>query len=170
MSRSIRSCVAMTPTAFTHSTRCVRSKAKTKLMYSTRITSESRDVAYTTAGRWRNPFAAKVAARHRTLTNTRTMQAVRGVYRCWRIADSAIVPKIGNPLRAQIGAHGFVLGSVLNTSFTTDIDTRRLRAIAAGFMPAWYDALIRLILPAGTEVTDPAGPCRLLEVLAGTAG
>ena len=37
----------------------------------------------------------------------------------------------------QIQTYGLVLGSVLRTSFTTDSDTRRVRAIAAGFMPAW---------------------------------
>jgi hypothetical protein len=35
-----------------------------------------------------------------------------------------------------------------------DIDTRRERAIAAGFMPAWDEALIKLTLPAGIAVPE----------------
>ena len=70
----------------------------------------------------------------------------------------------------QIQAYGLVLGSVFKTSFTTDSDTRRVRAIAAGFMPAWYEALIRLTLPAGTAVVESRSPFRPLEVLAPIGG
>lgn len=67
-------------------------------------------------------------------------------------------------------ALGLIFGSVLKTSFTTDSDTRRVRAIAVGFMPAWYEARIRLALPAGTAVTEPRRPCRPLEVFAAIRG
>ena len=73
-----------------------------------------------------------------------------------------------NPILIQ--AYGLVFGSVLKTLFTTESDTRRVRAIAAGFMPAWYEALIRFALPAGTAVAESRSPCRPLEVLAAIGG
>ena len=66
--------------------------------------------------------------------------------------------------------YGLVFGSVFKTSFTTESGTRRVRAIAAGFMPAWYEALIRLTFPAGTAVTESRARCRPLEVLPAIGG
>jgi hypothetical protein len=50
-----------------------------------------------------------------------------------------------------------------------DNGTRRERAIATGFMPAWYEALIKLALPAGIAVPESSW-CWPLEAVAAAAG
>jgi len=53
--------------------------------------------------------------------------------------------------RSNQSANSYLLSFAawFKTWFTSDGESRRERAIAAGFMPAWCDAIIRLAFPAG---------------------